>query len=247
MDAVGYILAERQREGFPWGAGAALALFLHGAILAAILLSSLTHPHRYIPTRTVAVRLVQAGSLKGGATVSVPPRAEPEKPKITKPAEEEPPPPTEKAKLLPAKEEKKKPVPAAPQAPTVKRSSPEPGAAASEATQRGQGGAIGAGGNVGIGGATFDQPDFNYSYYIERMLVTIGTNWFKPALTVPTSPIIRFRILRDGTLTEVDVERASGLPFVDRAALRAVLASSPLPPLPSEFAGDHLGVHLIFE
>jgi TonB family protein len=100
---------------------------------------------------------------------------------------------------------------------------------------------------VGIGGATFDQPDFNYSYYIERMLVTIGTNWFKPALTVPTSPVIRFRILRDGTIADVELERSSGLPFVDRAAQRAVLASSPLPPLPSEFGGGHLGVHLIFE
>jgi periplasmic protein TonB len=245
MDAVGHVLAERQRDTFPWAAGTALALLLHAAILVAVLLSSIAHPRRYLATRTVAVRLVQAGSIKGGAPVSPPPpQPEPEKPKIVKPAAEEPPPPTEKAKLLPAKEEKKKsPAPAA-QAPG--KHSAESAAASSSQAGR-QGGPLGAGGDVGIGGATFDQPNFNYSYYIERMLVTIGTNWFKPAFTVPVSPVIHFRILRDGTIADADIERSSGQTFVDRAALRAVLASSPLPPLPSEFAGDQLGVHLIFE
>jgi Gram-negative bacterial tonB protein. len=79
------------------------------------------------------------------------------------------------------------------------------------------------------------------------MLVTIGMNWFKPAESVPISPMIRFRIERDGTIGDPQLERSSGLPFVDRAALRAVMASSPLPPLPQEFTGKYLGVHLIFE
>jgi TonB family protein len=43
------------------------------------------------------------------------------------------------------------------------------------------------------------------------------------------------------------IETSSGLPFVDRAALRAVMAASPLPPLPPEYAASQLGVHLIFE
>jgi outer membrane biosynthesis protein TonB len=37
------------------------------------------------------------------------------------------------------------------------------------------------------------------------------------------------------------------LPFVDRAALRAVVSSSPLPPLPTEYGGSQLGVHLKFD
>jgi periplasmic protein TonB len=245
MDAVGHVLALREQDTSPWGPAVALAFLLHGGILAAFLLSSLAHPLRYVPTRSVAVRLVQAGTLAGGSAAPESPPPRPEKPKITKPAEEEPPPPTEKAKLLPAKEEKKRPQPSAAQAPAAKHPSTPSGPPSR--SERPGAGALGAGGDVGIGGATFDQPDFNYSYYIERMLVTIGTNWFKPALTVPTSPIIRFRILRDGTIADAEVERTSGLPFVDRAALRAVLASSPLPPLPAEFGSDHLGVHLIFE
>lgn len=244
MDAVGHILAAREHEPFPWGLGISLALLLHLGIAGAFLVSGLNRANRYLATRTVAVRLIQAGTLRGGAEVSVP-RQEAEKPRIVKPAEETPPPPTEKAKLLPSAEKKKPsaPVPA-PQKPAASAAAAASGA---ESNRTGRGGPVGAGGDVGIGGATFDQPDFNYSYYVERMLVTIGTNWFKPALTVPTSPVVRFRIQRDGTIAEADIERSSGLPFVDRAALRAVLASSPLPPLPAEFSGDHLGVHLIFE
>ena len=111
----------------------------------------------------------------------------------------------------------------------------------------GGGGPIGAGGNVGVAGATLDDADFKYSYYIERMLVAIGMNWFKPAQAGTVSPVVHFKIERDGTISDATVERSSGLPFVDRAALRAVLTSSPLPPLPSEYGGTQLGVHLKFE
>src|SRR6266851_2788779 len=241
MDAVGHILATRQREdSVPWGAGIALAGLLHAGLLAAVLLSSLAHPLRYVPSRMVAVRIVQAGTLRGGAVRTAP---EPQKPKIAKPPEDAPPPPTEKAVLLPAKE-KPKPAPPAPSSPSARKTSESPLPAPAPGAGKGEPGPAGAGGSFGVSGATFDQPNFNYSYYIERMLVTIGTNWFKPALSVNTSPIIRFRISRDGSISEAEVERTSGMPFVDRAALRAVLASTPLPPLPSEFAGDHLGVHL---
>ena len=247
MDAVGEVLAQREGRDLPWATGATLAFLLHAGIGAILVISALHRPARFVTPRAVAVRLVQAGTLRGGAPVPVP-EAPPEKPKIIKPAEEQPPPPSPKAKLLPAKEKEKKPaVPSVP-GPSTKTANQQPAAApAAPAAVPGTGGPAGMGGNVGVGGATFDQPDFNYSYYVERMLVTIGMNWFKPAESVPISPMIRFRIERDGTISDPQVERSSGLPFVDRAALRAVMASSPLAPLPQEFGGRYLGVHLIFE
>jgi len=247
VDAVSLVLAEKERNGLPMGVGASLAVLLHAGVLAALVVSAIGHPSRFVAPRAVAVRLLAAGSIKGGAAAVVAP-AEPEKPRIVKPVEEAPPPPSEKAKLLPAKEEKKKAAVSAPQAKPSTSAPPRPAVGASaDASRPGVPGPAGAGGNVGIGGATFDQPEFNYSYYVERMLVTIGMNWFKPAQSVPVLPKIRFRIERDGSITDADVERSSGLPYVDRAALRAVLASSPLPPLPSEFGGSYLGVHLVFE
>ena len=75
----------------------------------------------------------------------------------------------------------------------------------------------------------------------------IGLNWFKPAQSVTTSPVVHFQIERDGTLVDARVVVSSGLPFVDRAALRAVIASSPLPPLPAEYSGPHLGIQVVFD
>lgn len=246
MDAVGDILAQKEGSDLPWGMGVSLAVLLHAGLGATLVISALHRPANFVQPRAVAVRLVQAGTLKGGPPIEAAAEPVPEKPKIVKPVEEEPPAPSPKALLLPAKEkEPKKPSSPAPQAKTAAK---EPASAPAAASAHpGTGAPAGTGGTAGIGGATFDQPDFNYSYYVERMLVTIGMNWFKPAESVPISPMIRFRIERDGTISDPQLERSSGLPFVDRAALRAVMASSPLPPLPQEFSGKYLGVHLIFE
>ena len=78
------------------------------------------------------------------------------------------------------------------------------------------------------------------------MILTIGMNWFKPAQEVSVKPVVRFSVERDGTVSNPEIEVSSGLPFVDRAALRAVIAAS-LPPLPPEYGGSRLGVHLIFD
>jgi TonB family protein len=207
----------------------------------------MVHPVRFVSPRAVTVRLLPAGSLKGGEAPAPAPAPPPETKKILKPApEDEPPPPTDKAVLLPEKEDKKKaaaasrPAPDRPKAPEV--SLPSSGGSPGG----GAGGAVGAGGNVGVSGAAFDS-DFQFSYYVERMLVAIGMNWFKPSQGGTVSPVVHFRIEKDGTVSDASVERSSGLPFVDRAALRAVLSSSPLPPLPAEYTGSQLGVHLKFD
>jgi protein TonB len=249
MDAVGEVLAQKEHSDLPWGLGVSLAVLLHAGIAATLVISAIHNPPRFVVPRAVAVRLVQAGTLQGGTPAPAPEAPPQEKPKIIKPAEEQPPPPSPKAKLLPAKPKEKEKKPAVPSVPGPSTRIPNQQAVApsSAPSEKPGTGAAGMGGNVGVGGATFDQPDFNYSYYVERMLVTIGMNWFKPAESVPISPMIRFRIERDGTISDPQIERSSGLPYVDRAALRAVMASSPLPPLPQEFGGRYLGVHLIFE
>jgi TonB family protein len=247
VDTVGEIIWERGKERFPLGVGTFLAVVLHVAIAAAFVYSSMVHPVRFISPRAVAVRLLPAGSLKGGEAPAPAPAPPPETKKILKPApEDEPPPPTDKAVLLPEKEDKKKaatasrPAPDRPKAPDV--SLPSSGGSPGG----GAGGAVGAGGNVGVSGAAFDS-DFQFSYYVERMLVAIGMNWFKPSQGGTVSPVVHFKIEKDGTVSDASVERSSGLPFVDRAALRAVLSSSPLPPLPAEYSGSQLGVHLKFD
>jgi TonB family protein len=248
VDAVGDIIAAREHERFPLGVGAFLAVLLHASIFGVLVYSAMIRPVRFVMPRTVAVRLLPAGSLKGGEAAPAPaPAPPPEKNKILKPPPEDvPPPPSEKAMLLPSKEKEKKtttaPRPSVerPKAPDVSLPS------AGESAGSGAGGPVGAGGNAGVSGAAFDS-DFQFSYYVQRMLAAIGMNWFKPSQGGSVSPVIHFRIEKDGTISDATVERSSGLPFVDRAALRAVLSSSPLPPLPVEYRGSQLGVHLKFE
>ncbi|HEX6178020.1 MAG TPA: energy transducer TonB, partial [Thermoanaerobaculia bacterium] len=73
----------------------------------------------------------------------------------------------------------------------------------------------------------------------------IGQRWLRPQ-SGDARAIVYFRIERDGTIRDAAVTTASGSGTFDRAALRAVLEASPLPPLPFGYSGHYLGVHLTF-
>lgn len=90
---------------------------------------------------------------------------------------------------------------------------------------------------------------FEFPSYIRRMDDKISRNWRNPYRGEEESVLctIYFRILRDGTVSGPRLEKSSGISAYDRAALRAVISSSPLPPLPLDYAESHLTVHLDFE
>ena len=90
-----------------------------------------------------------------------------------------------------------------------------------------------------------DNPDFTYSYYIDRMTALIRSHWRRPGGGDGLSTTLRFRIAKDGTVSDVEVIESSSQPIFDRAALRAVLDAAPLPPLPVGYRHDSLGVTLI--
>jgi protein TonB len=218
---------------------------LHLSIAAVFLIAAASGPRRTPPARAVAVRLMPAGRLAG------PPAQRPSAPpvenrRILKPVDPEPV-PSEKAVVLPSKE-KPKPAPPKP-APPAPASSPPvelpsgPGGAEDHST--GSGATSGVGG-LGLGAAGVEQGDFQYSYYIERMLVAISLQWVRPGQSPVSAPVIRFVVQRDGSVTDAAVFQSSGVPFADRAALRAVLSAAPLPPLPAEFGGREVGFRVIF-
>ncbi|HSP33133.1 MAG TPA: TonB family protein [Thermoanaerobaculia bacterium] len=92
--------------------------------------------------------------------------------------------------------------------------------------------------------AALEGGDFPYTMYLDRMKTRIGANWFRPS--VDATVVVYFAIDRDGSIRDARVETSSGNGMADRAALRAVLESSPLPPLPFAYNGTYLGVHLTF-
>ncbi|MBZ5565523.1 MAG: TonB family protein [Acidobacteriia bacterium] len=108
--------------------------------------------------------------------------------------------------------------------------------------------------SAGTGGLSFGQGGAfgeRYGWYVASVRSRISSNWL---LTMISPNIVRaprvyvdFEILRDGTVTHVELKQSSGTPEVDRSALRAILASSPLPPLPPDYSGNSVDVEFYFD
>ncbi len=100
----------------------------------------------------------------------------------------------------------------------------------------------------GISAATVDGVGFGSSYYLSLVFGRIRDLWDNP---VEASAILRvtiyFKILRDGQILDARVEKSSGIDVFDQSAMRAILTGTPFPPLPTEYRGEYLGIHLEFE
>ncbi|UCB52764.1 MAG: TonB C-terminal domain-containing protein [Candidatus Zixiibacteriota bacterium] len=100
----------------------------------------------------------------------------------------------------------------------------------------------------GISAATVDGGGFGSSYYLSLVFGRIRDLWDNP---VQASAILQvtiyFKILKDGQILDAQVEKSSGIDLFDQSAMRAIISSAPLPPLPTEYRGEYLGIHLEFE
>ncbi|HEV8268081.1 MAG TPA: TonB family protein [Thermoanaerobaculia bacterium] len=249
---VSEILEERRYAGEPPAALLPiLSILAHGLFLLALAYISRPKPMAVIP-QAVPVRVVSAASLSRpapGPAVAKPEAAK-AKPVIEKVEPEKPVP---SAKAMPeAKDKKAKPEKEKPKA--------QPAAKVAEARPSGSGGPpalelpsagaasgeVGGTSSFGTSVSSFDA-DFPFSYYVEQLLSLIGANWLKPNAPDGTFCVLTFRIQRTGQVTDVKVESPSAYSYYDRAASRALYAANPLPPLPPEFKGDQLGVHLRFQ
>ena len=240
-DAVASVLAERSRLDRGLGGGIAASLLLHGVVTAAAIFAALRVPQSTV-TPAINIRFAPIPRAVAPAL-----RAPSVTPAVAVPANQ--PKPIVSAEPLPA--------PAAPTAKVSKgappspfgRSSKKPAAAAAVAAPLpAVTGTAAKAIDIPIGGSGvtgLEGGDFPYTVYIDRMRTLIGTHWFRPPGGTGTTTV-RFTIDRDGTLRDVSTETVSGNSTFDRAALRAILESSPLPPLPFGYNGTFLGVHLTF-
>lgn len=94
-----------------------------------------------------------------------------------------------------------------------------------------------------------DDEDFRFAYYLEIIKERVSFNWSPPPVSGGRNVVctVYFKIMRDGRISSVRVEQASGFDLFDKSALRAVNLSGPLPPLPAGFDGRWLGVHFEFQ
>ncbi len=105
------------------------------------------------------------------------------------------------------------------------------------------------------GGLTFSGPGGafggRYPWYVAAVQRRVSSNWLQAAIepTIRWAPrvIVDFVILRDGTITNIQLTRSSGDASVDASAIRAVRASSPLDTLPSGYSGSYVNVEFWFD
>lgn len=101
------------------------------------------------------------------------------------------------------------------------------------------------------GGLKIDTKDFPFAYYLTILQNRVQNNWNPPYQTSTQqekmSTIVGFQVLRTGKIANISVEKSSGRYLYDQAAQRAVYSANPLPPLPDEFNGEFLSVHIEFE
>jgi periplasmic protein TonB len=120
----------------------------------------------------------------------------------------------------------------------------------------------GAGGN-GMGQANAGirmltpSEGLDWNSYMARIVASVRRNWYA---IMPESALmgdqgivmLRFKIYQDGTVVAEDpvLERSSGKPPLDRAAMSSIRASSPFEPLPAGYTGreahDEHGIYAEF-
>lgn len=103
-------------------------------------------------------------------------------------------------------------------------------------------------GELSVGTGNFGE---RYGWYVSAVRSRISTNWLLSTISpnILTAPrvYLTFDILRDGSIDNVQITQSSGIPEVDRSALRAVLASNPLGALPPDFSGNKVSVNFYFD
>jgi TonB family protein len=96
-----------------------------------------------------------------------------------------------------------------------------------------------------------DTRGVDFGPYLARVVFNVRRNWYA---VIPVSArlgqkgrvAIVFEILKDGSVPELRLVASSGADPLDRAAIAAIRASNPFPPLPEEFTGPHLVLQFIF-
>jgi TonB family protein len=234
VDPVSRILLERERRRAALVPFVILAALLHSGAVASVYLAGRLRPARPAHLPGVSVRLIRPEPVparrRSPAAPSAPvPRPEP----VTRPSPPPEPPPRQPEPSTRASAD------AMPSAGSRATPGPTPAPAARSS---GRGLSLG---DAGAGPPAIPS-DFQFTYYVDRMLGLIEQRWYKPHVPPGSRTRVRFTILRSGHLEGIGIEESSGISSFDRAALRAIYAANPLPPLPHGYTQGSLTIHLTF-
>jgi len=98
-----------------------------------------------------------------------------------------------------------------------------------------------------------DTMGWDYGPYVQRVVWDTERAWWpiipesaRPPLDKQGKTFIRFRIQRDGSVTDMHLEGPSGDVALDRAAWAGITGAAPFPPIPTEFKGPFLELRFYF-
>ena len=233
-DRVGDVLARRASLDSGIAPGIALSILLHAGLTAGAVWAALHAPAPQ--TANVLTIKFQSSGPARPQPATRNPQPKPKEEPVEVPVTTTTPPAKAEPKTVPfssfGKSTKKgSEHAAAPPAPAPVVPAAKPGLAAP-----------GEAGVTGIEGG-----DFPYTIYLQRMWTLISSHWFRPQVGAGATATMYFVVDRDGTVRDVRLETPSGNATFDRNAQRAILETSPLPPLPYAYSGTYLGVHLTFK
>jgi len=211
--------------------GAWASLLLHGGCVGILLAAPLFQDETAEPLQIVSVALVSAQAL---GVAEPPPAPKRETPPTPAPAAETP-----KPRPRPTKPSATKP---------STKPAPEPAPAADQLVRR-EGSASGSStGTAALGARVgFDNPNFKHSYFVDRLVAMLSSQWQRPSLGGELLALVHFTIHRDGAVSDIRIVESSGYSSYDLAALRAVQQAAPFPPLPQSYNQGSLGVTVEFE
>ncbi len=95
-------------------------------------------------------------------------------------------------------------------------------------------------GGGGVGSGSTSPFGNRFGWYEQILREKVARNWRSQELDsrIQVPVIVTFEIQRNGTVRNVLVTRSSGNFAMDQSAQRAILLSSPLPPLPPQYEKD---------
>jgi TonB family protein len=91
-----------------------------------------------------------------------------------------------------------------------------------------------------------DYANFCCPEYLNQMVDLIRRNWNQNQGAAGQVQV-KFTIKRDGTITDIELEKPSNISLLDLESQRALAKARTMPPLPREFTENSLTVHLIFD
>jgi TonB family protein len=87
----------------------------------------------------------------------------------------------------------------------------------------------------------FDSKGVDFGPWLRRFIAQIRRNWFVPyaAMSLRGHVVLSFKVHRDGSITELQVNQPSTIDAFTKSAFNAIKLSNPTVPLPLEFPDEN--------